>query len=163
LCVCVIILYYILYYYILLYILLYYILYYTLLSSSILFYSPLLPLFPPSHHQFPIYLLFLLFPSSSFSCSDPNLLLFLPSSSFPIFLINPSLPIQQHGTQYSFYTCRYFHALIYILLLSSPILFLYTLLLSSSSLPSISFPIFILYLSIVTYAYLCSINISPTI
>ena len=122
------ILYYILYiyYYILYYTLLYYyhILYYTLPSipfPSIFlpFLSPFLPFFLLPFPNLP----HLFIPSSSplpfpffLSYSSVPLLFFLSSPLpiyLPLLLLPSSFPI--FPSQYSFYTCRYFHILTYIL------------------------------------------------
>ena len=85
--------YYILYYYILyIYIYYYYILYYTLLYYTIISYTILSSLLPHLLFLFHSILIFLPFPLSS------------PILSLPILF----------SSQYSFYTCRYLHILIYI-------------------------------------------------
>ena len=142
--------YYIIYYYILYYytiIIIYYtiihILYYTLLLFSSI----------------------LSFPFSSFPI--------LSSSSIPIFFLFHLLFYSFPSHSQPFYTCRYLHLLIYIpfFLFSSdlspsvplPLLFFPFPIIGSISsypLPNIPFPysipIFILYLSVVPYTYLCS-------
>ena len=124
--------YYIIIYYIISYIISYLILYYTLPFSSSVPSSLIFPSSPPpnlsSIPSFPSSLLFfppiLLFSSSDLS---PHLLsqsisssIFLffysfssPSSILPILFSFSSQPF--FPPQYSFYTCRYLHILIYIL------------------------------------------------
>jgi hypothetical protein len=89
--------------------------------------------------------------------SSPHLLPFLISSSPPILPL-PSLPLLFCSlpslsiilpSQYSKYTCRYLHILIYIIRYSKTIF---------CSLPSLLFPT-ILYLSVLTYTYLYSPNL----
>jgi len=149
---------YIVYYYYILY--LYYtyyiiILYYTLLFFPFLFsYSP-----SPSLSNLlllPIFILYLsvLTYTYLYSIRSFHLLPFrrgmhlLSSSSLPSLphLLFNSLPMPSAlSSQYSKYTCRYLHILIYILSGQSSNL---------SSVLFLLFPIFILYLSVLTYTYL---------
>ena len=106
--------YYILYYIIhilLYYILLSYILYSSVLSSLPLFYS-----FPSFSSQYsPHPLIHLLFYSSLY---NPLLLIYL--LFFPIYLLYSSTsPHPILSFQYSFYTCRYLHTVIYIISLKN--------------------------------------------
>ena len=83
---------YIIYYILYIYIYYYYILYYTLLYYTIISYTILSSLLPHLLFLFHSILIFLPFPLSS------------PILSLPILF----------SSQYSFYTCRYLHILIYI-------------------------------------------------
>ena len=78
----------------------YYILYYLILSSSLPFPIYLLYLLPSPIHLFPS--LTILFCSLLFSSFPYN----------PLLILSPHIPLH---SQYSFYTCRYLHILIYIL------------------------------------------------
>ena len=63
--------------------------------------------------------------------------LYLPSQQSDLFLLFPIFPSH---SQYSFYTCRYLHLLIYIIPDSFPLLFLSSNILSSIPSPPSSHP-----------------------
>ena len=140
---------YILYYYTIIYYILYYILYYTLLSpiipssshllfpSSILLPSSSPPLLSPSQYPSPpissstsslsfytCRVLHILIYIIQFYSPLPKLLLFsslllFPSSFLILFSSLFFLLLYLLSSQYSFYTCRYLHMVIYVLSVSN--------------------------------------------